>query len=250
MMSRITKEFGPVRSKCLIIAACPVALLLGAILAVSAAATHARLTIPIIVLIAAGVVGGLLTLLLDPLGRRHRDARRRRIDPRPAVAGFVAAVVSGLLYSVVHEFGHVIFGIAAGGTVESVTWTIFGNTQPHVSYACLPACAAPWAHAGGYLFPTGLALFSLAVWYFRRRHWSPPATAVLLVFAALMLLPNWGCLPELFDEPNSHFGRFAAYYGIGRSGEVLVVLAFAGASTAILVAELFVLKHTSGAAGR
>lgn len=166
---------------------------------------------------------------------------------KSTVARFVAAVVSGLLYSVVHEFGHFIFAVALGGTVGSVTLTIFSNAEPHVSYSHLPANAAPWAWAGGYLFPTALALVLIAAWYSRRRWLSSLSASILLIPAATMLLCNLGCIPELF-EPNSHVGKFTSYYGMGKMGEALVSLLFAGASLAILIALLSALKNARSAA--
>ena len=197
-----------------------------------------------IMITAGAVVGVVATLLINWFTGRRLGAWLKRVGRRTVIAGFVAAVVSGLLYSVVHEFGHFIFAIALGGTVESVTWTIFGNTEPYVSYGYLPEGVAPWASAGGFLVPTAMGLVLIAAWFLRRRQWSSLIASVLLIPATTLLICNLGCVLELFQQ-TSHVRRFTSYYGMGKFGEVMVALALAGASLAMLIAVLLALLRNT-----
>ena len=201
------------------------------------------------IVIAVGAAGGVfVTLLVRWFTGRKLDVWLRD-NRRIFVAGVIAVVFSGLLYSAVHEFGHFIFAVALGGTVRSVTWTIFGNAEPHVSYGDLPPNAVPWASAGGYLVPTALALVLIAAWYCRRHRWSPLSTTVLLIPAAIMLICNVGVATEMLRQ-RSHVGKFTSYYGMGKIGEVIVSLSLAAASITILIAVLLTLKnHKSTASG-
>ena len=107
------------------------------------AARSVIMTSQTMIVIAVGAAGGVfVTLLVRWFTGRKLDVWLQD-NRRIFVTGIVAAVISGLLYSVVHEFGHFIFAVALGGTVRSVTWTVFGNAEPHVSYGDLPHNAVP-----------------------------------------------------------------------------------------------------------
>ncbi len=233
------------RSTRLVLFACLAVLLLGALVTLLAA-QRAGLPNHIVRVIVVSAVGGVVGVLLGGLSGRRFGVWFRRVDRRTVVAWFVAAMVSGLGYSVVHEFGHCIFAVALGGTVESATWTIFSHAEPHVSYSHLPARAAPWASVGGCLFPAALALVLIAAWYPGRRWFSSLGTGILLIPAATMLVCNLGCIPEWFEQ-SSHIGKFTSYYGMGKMGEVLMSLLFSGASLAILIALLSALRNTRSA---
>ena len=99
----------------------------------------------IAVLIGGVVIGAVIAIITMRIGGKKLISRLNRVHRRTLVSGIIIAAVSGLLYSVVHEFGHYIFAVALGGEVRSITWTIFGTVEPHVSYHYLPPAARPWA---------------------------------------------------------------------------------------------------------
>ena len=186
--------------------------------------------------VAVGALGGVLAVLLVKRSAgKGLKAWLSRVGHRTALAAFLAAVLSATFYSVVHEFGHVLFAVALGGKVRSVTWTIFSSVEPHVSYNYLPLGADLWARAGGHLLPTGVALVLMAAWFvfIRGRRVAGLGVGLLLVPAATLLLCNLGCVPELFQQ-RSHLRSLAAHYGLGKTGEVILASCLAAVSIALI----------------
>ena len=132
------------------------------------------------------------------------------------LVGFAVAIASGLLYAPIHECGHAIFAVCLGGQVRSIAWE-------HVYYKTLPQGVAPWATAGGALFPTGLAFLLVGIWLLLAERCSAICTRLLLVPSAIFLFCNTGCLVELLQK-NGHLAGLASYYGMGKLGELLLSL--------------------------
>jgi hypothetical protein len=119
--------------------------------------------------------------------RRQWDARRRFV-----ILG--SAAFSGLvLYSILHEAGHLLCGWLWGGTPawDHVSWTVFSAEEPHAAFLSLPREAVPWMAAGGVLLPTLVACVVLAAGFWRGRvgWW---VQLVLVTTGAVLLLGNLG----------------------------------------------------------
>jgi hypothetical protein len=181
------------------------------------------------------LAGVLAVLLVKRLTGKGLAAWFSRVGHRAALAAFLAGVLSATFYSVVHECGHVLFAVALGGKVRSVTWTIFSRVEPHVAYDYLPLGADPWARAGGFLLPTGVALVLMAAWFVfaRGRRSAGLGVGLLLVPAATLLMCNLGCVPELFEQ-HSHLRSLAAHYGLDKTGEVVLASCLAAVSSALI----------------
>jgi hypothetical protein len=127
--------------------------------------------------------------------RRQWDARRRLVV---AVIGTTTAFSGIVLYSVVHEAGHLLFGWMRGGTPawDQVSWTVFSGEEPHVAFRSLPPEAVPWMAAGGMLLPTllGCALMATGFWRGGRIVWW--VQRVLVTAGAVLLLGNLGLLAD------------------------------------------------------
>jgi len=184
------------------------------------------------VLIGGVTVGVVVGLFVTTVFRTTTARLFNQIGRNTLLAAAVTAAISGLLYSVVHEFGHAIFATVLGGEVRSVTWTIFSGQEPHVSYNYLPDHARPWSSAGGYLFPTIIALLLVTTWLFFAHHLSRLWSLLLLIPSVIFLLCNFGSVFELFSK-NSHMRRVANYVGVGRPGEVLLALALVSLSLGV-----------------
>jgi hypothetical protein len=91
---------------------------------------------------------------------------RRRIAL--VIIAATTAFTGIVLYSIIHEAGHLLFGWLWGGTpaLHQVAWTIFSGEEPHANFRSLPPEAVPWMGAGGMLLPTfvGCALVAVGFW--------------------------------------------------------------------------------------
>jgi len=175
----------------------------------------------IIVMVSGSFAGALVTWIAMRVSGGKFSSWLETLGPRTLIGTIVIAAVSGLLYSVVHEFGHYIFAVLMGGEVRSVTWTIFSAEEPHVSYGYVPEIARAWGWAGGFLFPTALALLLIGVWLVFADRCPRTLTLLLLTPSVIFLLCNFGCVLELFGG-QSHVRGLAFYYGIGKPGEYLL----------------------------
>lgn len=180
--------------------------------------------------LAAAVGGG---VVLGVLARKRLRAFIQREGRRHAWLVVSLIVLTGLLYSVPHEYGHKVVAERLGGEVRSVTWTIFGG-EPRVVYAHLPAGADPWATAGGVFLPIVLAYVLVAVRVAVGRRLARWANAMLSVPAAVILLASCGCLIPVFSG-GGHMAPLASYYRLGEAGRVLLQLVPVAVSVAGLV---------------
>jgi hypothetical protein len=140
-----------------------------------------------------------------------RIARPGQSLRRWRVAGLVLAFSGLVLYSVVHEGGHLLFGALFGGQQDwqAVRWTVFSGEQPHVVFRRLPEAAMPWMSAGGILLPTLVAVALLLLWHLlgRGATWWLQLLAVLPALA--LLLGNLGLLADA-----GHTLRLATHLGL------------------------------------
>jgi hypothetical protein len=125
------------------------------------------------------------------------------------------AVVNGLiLYPVLHEGGHVVFGMLRGAKPdwEGVVWTCLSGQEPHASFASLPPGAGPLMSAGGHILPTVAALLLLLAWRLFYKNASWYFSAALLWVPLLILFSTLGCLFELNQQ--SHMDALAVGFGL------------------------------------
>jgi hypothetical protein len=138
--------------------------------------------------VAALVMARLLGVRID---RRRWDVRRL------LVIGATTALTGIVLYSLVHEAGHLLFGWLWGGTPawHQVSWTIFSGEEPHAAFRSLPDEAVPWMGAGGMLLPTlvGCVLVAAGFWGGRVARW---VQLVLVTAGAVLLLGNLGLFAD------------------------------------------------------
>ena len=182
----------------------------------------------VVVAVVIGVFVGVL--LRKPMSRFIRREGRGHV--RLVV---LLIVLTGLFYSVVHEYGHKSVALLLGGEVRSVTWTVFSG-EPHVVYGHMPEGARPWAAAGGVLVPI-LFAFVLVAARLALGRWLPRwANTLLSVPAAVIFLASCGCVIPVFSG-GGHMAPLASYYGLGDAGRVLLQLA----PVVVSAAGLFVL---------
>ncbi len=146
-------------------------------------------------------------------GRLHPHVAR--IGGKRVLFLAVAAAISGaVLYPIVHEGGHIVFGMLFGATPDwhAVVWTSFGGEEPHASFAHLPEGAGPFMSAGGPILPTLFALVLLLVWRFVRQKAPWAVSATLVLVPVLFLFSTLGCLFELYG--NSHMDALAVHLGL------------------------------------
>ncbi len=146
----------------------------------------------------------------------------RRLRPHATKLGakrilFIAAtaVISGLmLYPIVHEGGHMVFGMLFGAkpSWDGVVWTCLGGEEPHTAFSYLPESAAPFMSAGGPILPTLVALLLLVIWRFRCKSASWSESATLVSIAVLFLFSTLGCLFELYR--NTHMDALSVHFGL------------------------------------
>jgi hypothetical protein len=167
--------------------------------------------------LAAAVAGG---VVLGVLSRKRLRTFIQREGRGHAWLVVLLIVLTGLLYSVPHEYGHKIAAELLGGEVRSVTWTIFGG-KPRVVYARLPEGVGPWASAGGLFLPILIAFFLVAARLALGPRLPRWANATLSVPAAVILLASCGCVIPIFSG-GGHMAPLASRYGLGEAGRVLL----------------------------
>lgn len=146
-----------------------------------------------------------------------------------AVLGW-GLVCAGLLYGIVHEFGHTIVPRMAGVPPSRVVWTIFSGEEPHVEFAVsLSGGVKAGMAAGGTLFPSVVALALLGAWYGRRREHSDWASILLLVPVVGFLFANVSgpidAVRYLSGQHPGHMATVGEYLGLGLWGTALVCVA-------------------------
>jgi hypothetical protein len=121
--------------------------------------------------------------------RRQWDARRRLVF---VVLGATTAFSGLILYSIVHEAGHLLFGWLWGGTPawDQISWTIFAGEEPHAAFRSLPSDAVPWMAAGGMLLPTLVGCALVAAGLRRGGRGGSWIQLVLVAAGAVLLLGN------------------------------------------------------------
>jgi hypothetical protein len=124
--------------------------------------------------------------------RRQWDMRRL------LVVGGTAAFFGIVVYSLIHEAGHLLFGLLWGGKPawDQVSWTVFSGEEPHAAFRSLPGDAVPWMSAGGMLLPTlvGCALVAVGFWWGGRvAVW---LQLVLVTSGSVLLLGNLGLFAD------------------------------------------------------
>ncbi len=148
-----------------------------------------------LVLLGLSAALGAAWLFGVPVRARQWDARQRRAV---AVVGATAAFSGLVLYSIVHEAGHLLFAWWWGGTPawDQFSWTLFAGEEPHASFHSLPPVAEPWMAAGGILLPTlvGCVLVAAGFWPGGLATWWVPL--VLVTAGAVLLLGNLGLVAD------------------------------------------------------
>jgi len=156
-----------------------------------------------------------IALVATPLFARRLRPHAERLGTRRVFFLVGTAVISGLVfYPVVHEAGHMIFGMLFGGTPnwDGVVWTPLGGEEPHASVTHLPEGAAPFITAGGALLPVFAAVLLLLIWNFINKNASWYVSAALVTVAALFLFSTLGCLFELYG--NTHMDALSVHFGL------------------------------------
>lgn len=150
-----------------------------------------------------GIFAGLWGLRLPWAGQD----RRRRL-----AAAAVLAVSSLVLYSLVHEAGHLLFGTLFGAQPDwhAVRWTVFSGEEPHAAFRHLPPGAEPWMSAGGILLPSLVGMMVLLLWTFLRRRTPWWVQLLAIIPGLVLLLGNLG----LFADAG-HTLALASHLGLG-----------------------------------
>jgi hypothetical protein len=114
------------------------------------------------------------------------------------VIGATTAFSGIVLYSLVHEAGHLLFGWLWGGTPawNQVSWTIFSGEEPHAAFRSLPDEAVPWMGAGGMLLPTFVGCVLVAAGFWRGGRVARWVRLVLVTAGAMLLLGNLGLFAD------------------------------------------------------
>lgn len=165
-------------------------------------------------LILLSCLSGLLSCLVVSLIRPVHFVRVKGIPRRRILVGASVLCVSGvLLYPIVHEGGHALFGLASGGKVTSVVWTALSGDEPHVEISGLSEGGQAWMSAGGILFPTIVGVLLLGIWFPLRRR-LPWYAAVMFVLPGFALLAgNLGYLIEVIQGAG-HLHALTRYYAL------------------------------------
>lgn len=176
--------------------------------------------------LALGIVVALVLLLFPGAMRRLKGREKKMPDARKIITVGAILLVSSFLYSIVHELGHVVFGLMAGGTLRRVVWTIFFLEEPHVEFSFLPqGWGSAWMSAGGMILPTLVGLSLVALWLVFRKKLPFFASALVLVPGMSLLLGNIGGLIEatayLAGGPAPHMIPMGIQLGLGVFGTAL-----------------------------
>jgi hypothetical protein len=160
-----------------------------------------------------------LGLIFYGVALRCKDALQnyitRRIGSKRFVTIAVLLTLSGLLYSAVHEFGHIAFGMLGGGKPnwQGVVWTPFSGEQPMASFREIPEIAQAWMSAGGVLFPTILGVLLVSIWicWSKRLPWY--LAVAVIVPGLTFLIANIAIPVELITTGHAgHMEVLAQWY--------------------------------------
>jgi hypothetical protein len=147
-------------------------------------------------------------VVLHVASRRFKLKRQIALPRRLTLAG--TALFSGLiLYSVIHELGHYLFGRAFGGRVREVVWTLLEGDKPHVSFASLPPGTGVWMQAGGVFLPTAIGIGGIVLWLVLRRRLSWLGQTLILTPACVLIAGNLGLLAADDHHLSGLMGRTA-----------------------------------------
>ena len=127
----------------------------------------------------------------------------------------LALITGGVLYPAVHEGGHMLLGMLAGGKPDwaGVVWTPLRGMEPHASFAYLPDAASPFMSAGGDIVPTVVAVLLLLAWGFCRTRTSTwYLSTALVAIPVIFLFSTAGCLFQLYH--NTHMDALSVHYGL------------------------------------
>jgi len=183
-----------------------------------------------------GVVGviGLASLF----SRRRTKAwleNLRGVFTRPQVAILAILLLfsCGILYPTLHELGHALTGIAAGGRVGELVLTPLGGDTPHVRFAQQPPEKARiWVDSAGVFLPIAVGYGLLIVWLLLGRRQSRFVQALILIPTLSLLLPY-------FSSTDDHLLRLARHVGCNSDATILLVKslpAWLGAAAYAIVA--------------
>jgi hypothetical protein len=171
--------------------------------------------------------------------------QRRRLRVAAAILAFSGLVV----YSLVHEGGHLLFGVLFGGQPNwhAVRWTVFSGEEPHVAFQHLPSDALPWMSAGGILFPSFVGIALILLWWFAEKRVLWWLQLLTIIPGFVLLLGNLGLFADAGHTlPLAlHFGLSGAMAQIvARSPAIvtLIVFAFIACRAKLLVALLSVVS--------
>ena len=164
----------------------------------------------------AGVIG-LASLLARQRTRVWLESLRAAFTPHQIVVLTILVVFScGILYPTLHELGHALTGIAAGGSVSELVLTPLGGDTPHVRFAQQPPEQARiWVDSAGVFLPIAVGYGLLLVWLLLGRRQSRFLQALLLIPTLSLLLPY-------FSSSDDHLLRLARQ--LGCNSEVGVIL--------------------------
>lgn len=158
-------------------------------------------------------VSSALGLLMSALcWRFKRNLFSLRLERKQLFYTVFIAILSVLLYAVVHELGHWFVGYLGGGTATEIVWTPLSGEEPHVSFGTLPEAVVPWMIAGGVWIPTIIGLALVLTWLIFSRRIYRPLGYALIIPGVLFLLSNVACL--LPAGPDGHRKALSTALGL------------------------------------
>jgi hypothetical protein len=167
---------------------------------------------------------------------RWLSAQAARLGKTRVTFLIAVCVISGLIvYPVLHEGGHMIFGMWFGALADwhGVVWTCLGGEEPHGAFTYIPEKAVPFMQAGGHILPTLVALPLLSTWraVYRKAPWW--VSAALVSMPVLFLLSTLGCLFGLYS--NTHMDALSVGLGLRGPLRIMVSLSPLLLGSAVLV---------------
>ncbi len=103
-------------------------------------------------------------MMVAVVAARWLGAHAAKLGKKRVIFVLAVCVISGLIvYPVLHEGGHMIFGMWFGALPDwpGVVWTCVGREAPHGAFTYVPDEAVPFMQAGGHILPTLVALLLL-----------------------------------------------------------------------------------------